>query len=180
MYEDMNIDNIAYVWQSHGYGMSMKDLEAWYPGDDYVDWCGYSHFARWEEEKMTRFARRHDKPVFISEASPTIPSASVKETGKAEKMYMQNKEDAEKAWREWFIPFLSKIQSDGDVIKAFSYINCNWKGHDMWKENPTFQNIDARIQNSAVIGPKWSEEMRKDRYLKASEDLFDLLWAAGK
>ena len=45
---------------------------------------------------------------------------------------------------------------------------------------PMFQKIDARLQNSRVVGPRWLEEVRKERYLNASEDLFDLLWAAGK
>ncbi|MEL6850619.1 MAG: glycosyl hydrolase, partial [Bacteroidota bacterium] len=47
MYDSMGIDNIAYVWQCTGWGSDYEALEAWYPGDEYVDWCGYSHFARW-------------------------------------------------------------------------------------------------------------------------------------
>ena len=83
-YDAMGINNIAYVWQSHGFDEPMDLLESWYPGDDYVDWCSYSFFSRFEEANMIEFARKHNKPVFIAEASPTISTDSVKTTGMTE------------------------------------------------------------------------------------------------
>ena len=63
-------------------------------------------------------------------------------------------------------------------MKAISYINCNWKLHPMWFDNPTFQHIDARLQSSNDISKLWKAETSKDSYVKASPNLFDLLWKA--
>ena len=45
-YDSMGIENVAYIWQSHGFDEPDSLLEAWYPGDEYVDWCGVSFFNR--------------------------------------------------------------------------------------------------------------------------------------
>ena len=60
------------MWQSKGFGNSIVDLEAWYTGDDSVDWCGFSFFNEYKEQKMIEFARQKGKPVFIAEATPTV------------------------------------------------------------------------------------------------------------
>ena len=176
MYDSMGVDNVAYVWQSHGWEEPETLLEAWYPGDEYVDWCGYSFFSRWDEANMISFARKHGKPVFIAEATPTISTKTVKTNGKTKKTILSNPKQAAKAWEQWFIPFFKTIHENPDVVKAVSYINCNWKSHPMWFDNPTFQHVDARLQTSQKISKKWLEETSKDTYLKASPKLFDQLW----
>ena len=35
MFEEMEIDNVAYVWQSCGFMSNMEQLEQWYPGDEF-------------------------------------------------------------------------------------------------------------------------------------------------
>lgn len=56
--DEMDVDNVAYVWQSTGWVSTPDHLEEWYPGDDYVDWCGTSFFSRWREIEMYEFARK--------------------------------------------------------------------------------------------------------------------------
>ncbi|MEM6379972.1 MAG: glycosyl hydrolase, partial [Bacteroidota bacterium] len=58
------VENTAYVWQSVGFVSDLDQLEDWYPGDEYVDWCGFSFFNRWRENRMIEFARAKGKPVF--------------------------------------------------------------------------------------------------------------------
>ena len=174
-YDSIGINNIAYVWQSHGWEEPMEHLDAWYPGDEYVDWCGYSFFARWDEANMIEFARKHNKPVFIAEATPTISTATVKENGKTKETILSNPEQAEEAWEKWFVPFFKTIHDNPDVVKAVSYINCHWKSHRMWFENPTFQDVDARLQTSPEIAKRWLEETSKPMYLKAGPSLFEQL-----
>lgn len=174
-YDSLGVDNVAYVWQSHGWEEPMDYLESWYPGDDYVDWCGYSFFARWDETNMIEFARKHKKPVFIAEATPTISTPTVKENGKTKETILSNEAQAKEAWEKWFVPFFKTIEDNPDVIKAVSYINCHWKANRMWFDNPTFQDVDARLQTSPFIAKKWLEETSKDRYLKASPSLFSQL-----
>lgn len=166
-YDAMGIDNIAYVWQSTGWVSSMYHLEDWYPGDEYVDWCSYSFFSRWDEANMINFARQHGKPVFIAEATPTISSETCKFDGVTQETILSNQAQAEEAWEKWFVPFFNTIDDNPDVVKAVSYINCNWLAHEMWKENPTFKRIDARLQTNEWISSKWNEQVSKPKYLKA-------------
>lgn len=175
-FDEMEVNNVAYVWQSHGWEEPMDLLESWYPGDEYVDWCGYSFFSRWDETNMIEFARKKGKPVFIAEASPTISTATVKTDGKTKETILSNPEQAKEAWSKWFVPFFKTINDNPDVVKAVSYINCHWKSHPMWFDNPTFQDVDARLQTSDFISEKWKKETSKDLYLKASPELFDQLW----
>ncbi|MFY0653048.1 MAG: hypothetical protein JXQ96_13490 [Cyclobacteriaceae bacterium] len=174
--DQIGVENVAYVWQSTGWVSNLYQLEEWYPGDEYVDWCAYSFFSRFDEAKMIDFARQKGKPVFIAEATPTISDHTVKFDGRTKKTYLSDPADAEEAWEKWFIPFFKTINDNPDVVKAISYINCNWKDHAMWKQNPTFQGVDARLQLSPMISQKWKEETSRDKYLKASPELFDYLW----
>ncbi|CAL2062864.1 glycoside hydrolase family 26 protein [Tenacibaculum sp. 190524A05c] len=172
------VTNTAYVWQSTGF-MSPNDgdLESWYPGDEYVDWLGFSFFNRWAEQKMIAFARKKGKPVFIAEASPTITDPNFdKNTGNTKETQLSNPEQAEEAWNKWFIPFFKCIEDNKDVVKAVSYINCHWDSHRMWFENPTFKKIDARLQLSDSISKRWKENTSKDLFIKSSPSLYEELY----
>jgi len=173
--DEMGVENVAYVWQSKGFGLSLEDLEAWYPGDEYVDWMGYSFFSNWSQARMNDFARIKGKPVFIAEASPTITDTTSNIGGKTLETILSNPDQAQQAWHEWFTPFFDTVNENPDVVKAISYINAHWLSRPMWKENPTFQSIDARLHTSEFISRKWNEEISKDKYLKASPELFQYL-----
>ena len=175
LYDEMGVENVAYVWQSHGSDEPMELLESWYPGDEYVDWCGYSFFASWDQANMIEFARKKGKPVFIAEATPTIAHPTEKGTGKTNETILSNPEQAQEAWERWFTPFFKTIHENPDVVKAVSYINCHWKSHQMWLNNPTFQDVDARLHINEDITEKWSAETAKATYLKASPNLFAIL-----
>lgn len=174
-YDSIGVTNVAYVWQSHGWDEPLDYLESWYPGDDYVDWCAYSFFSRGDEANMIDFARKKGKPVFIAEATPTVSTATVKTTGQTKETILSNQEQAEEAWEKWFTPFFKTIHENADVVKAISYINCHWKSHEMWVNNPTFQYVDARLQTNEWIKEKWNAEISSGRYLMASENLFEEL-----
>ncbi|WP_139958846.1 glycoside hydrolase family 26 protein [Flavicella sediminum] len=164
IFQTEKVNNVAFVWQSKGTGSNQKVLEEWYPGDALVDWCAYSYFGQPDQE-MIVFARKHKKPVFISEATPVR---------QIDNLYFDS--DLKKAklektiWREWFIPFFKTIHENSDVIKAFSYINSDWASQPMWIANPTFNKVDSRIQVSKYVSQKWKEEMEKSMYLNAFEE----------
>ena len=166
IFTDMNVENVAYIWQSKGTGSNQEILEDWYPGDEFVDWCGYSYFGNPDEEMIT-FARKHKKPVFIAEATPVFQKGNLYFDADLSKEKI-----AQKAWNEWFIPFFKIINENEDVIKAFSYINVNWPSQPMWVNNLTFQQVDSRIQNSEYISKKWLEEVHKKKYLQPTDSLF--------
>ncbi len=172
MLDDMGVANVAYVWQSTGWASDPFLLEDWYPGDEYVDWCSFSFFSRWKEQEMIGFARKKDKPVFIAEATPTISDHTVKFDGNTKKTILSNPEQASEAWERWFVPLFSTIDENPDVVKAINYINCNWLSHEMWKVNPTFKRVDARLHTSELIDRKWREEVAKEKYIHSSGSLY--------
>ncbi|MEM7105782.1 MAG: glycosyl hydrolase [Bacteroidota bacterium] len=172
-FDRMGVENVAYVWQSTGWVSDPYQLEEWYPGDDYVDWCGFSFFSRWREVEMIEFARKKGKPVFIAEASATISGHTVKFDGKTKETILSKPEQAEEAWEKWFVPFFEMIENNTDVIKAIHYINTDWKSRPMWFNNPTFQKVDARLQLNEKIKSEWSGKMDMDLYLNLSDQPFN-------
>ncbi len=173
------VTNTAYVWQSAGFMSSLKQLEAWYPGDDYVDWLGTSFFNYWEKIQMFEFARKKGKPVFIAEATPTVtdfvnnPQGN---SGLTKEMQLGNPVQAQMAWDQWFVPFFKTIDEHSDVVKAIHYINCHWDAHPMWKQNPTFKGIDARLHLSDSVSHRWKRITSQPKYVKSSLNLYDKLY----
>lgn len=160
IFRKIKVDNVAFVWQSKGTGSSQKVLEEWYPGDEFVDWCGYSYFNNPDEE-MIQFARKHKKPVFIAEACPVLKD----DFGN---FHADLKKSPKLIWENWFVTFFETIEKNKDVIKAFSYINVDWKSQMMWATNDYFKNVDSRIQKSEYITKKWLTEIAKEMYIKTN------------
>ncbi|MGB5818762.1 MAG: glycosyl hydrolase [Saonia sp.] len=170
------VENTAYVWQSTGFISGQEHLEGWYPGDDYVDWCGVSFFNRWKEIEMYEFARKKGKPVFIAEATPTISDYGGKLYGLTKETQLSDPIQAEEAWEKWFIPFFNDIDDNPDVVKAVHYINCHWDSHPMWINNPTFKGIDARLHLSDSVSNRWRKITSQSKYIKSTPDLFEKLY----
>jgi hypothetical protein len=155
------VDNVAYVWQSKGYGLSLQEHSQWYPGDEYVDWCAYSHFSN-PDGNMIRFARSRSKPVFIAEATPVF-----QEGDRYFDADIKKPDIARKIWDEWFTSFFRTIEENDDVVKAFSYINVDWYAQPMWITSPVFRQCDSRIQRSDYVSRNWKEKMSDPRYINA-------------
>ncbi len=171
--DSMGVNNIAYVWQSKSGDTKRSEMDEYYPGDDYVDWVAFSYFEpRDSAHPMLQFAHDHKKPLFIAESSPVILDSN----GVSKPLDLTRQADAEWAWKEWFEPFFRTIRHNQDVVKALHYINANWQSRSMWKDNPFFSNVDARITHNSFIKNKWLEETAKPLYLKASDTLFNHLW----
>lgn len=143
---DMGVTNVQTVWQSSGNG-SAAELLKWYPGDDYVDYMGYSYFdGLWAliGKGILELAREKGKPVFIAEAAP---KRDVKT------------QDAALLWAAWYEPFLRHIKTNSDVIRAVSYINCDWENQRMWRG----QNWgDSRLQANDELMLMWRETLKQD------------------
>jgi len=157
------VNNIAFVWHSYA-SKPFKDykLSAWYPGDNYVDWIGISVFGHAYGstdfgpycDNVLKFAKEHRKPIMIAESNPVNGI---------------DKENIE-AWDQWFVNFFTFIHNRN--IKAVSFINENWQrlqiqGISHWK--------DGRLYNNEKISKAWFMETDKNRYLKQSPQLFELL-----
>jgi len=150
------VQNAAYVWHSYCWvekpGQQWMD---WYPGDNYVDWFGASMFNTpeqlWTTANFMKLARGHHKPFMIAESTPWGMYTS---RGKMD--------------------FLHHIFQfiDQQKVEAFCYIDSNWDVMPMFKG----QHIgDDRVEKDQDIKNFWLNEINKDRYLKASTNLFQEL-----
>ncbi|MGL1936893.1 MAG: glycoside hydrolase family 26 protein [Fibrobacterales bacterium] len=174
-------DNFVSVWQGATYHLNTyRDLpvKAWYPGDEYVDWCGTSYFTFLEKahEEMLDLAYRHNKPVIICESAPQGYDLANKNWGFPERKSTIIDKTSEQIWDEWFRPYFNYIHKNSNVIRAVAYINCHW---DIQPDSayPYDQGYwgDTRIEANSYIKQKWLEEIGNSSWLHGSPDLFNIL-----
>ena len=194
--QEKESDNIATVWQSAVWPSPMVGdeysktydhreegfLDAWYPGDEYVDWMGISVFYRdlsaWSfepldtpqdaQERFLQFARAHQKPVFVAEAAP-----QGYRNGALTKSVIQFNDPqpvmAIDIWDGWYDPFFQFIYDNNDVIRAVAYINTQWEVQQMWfcKEGKVRVAAtcgqgnwgDSRVHGNELIKERWLEQV---------------------
>jgi hypothetical protein len=181
IFKEMQVTNCATVWQaaaSPANGNNNKNINDWYPGDDYVDWVGYSWFQSTPKkialtDKVLAFARAHHKPVMVCESAPqgydnanlTGPGLA---SGKNSKLQM-----AETIWNEWYVPYFNYIDKNMDTIKAVAYIDVNWDSQPLWGP-PHRQGYwgDSRVEVNPVIKAKWIETISQGKWMLSSPTLF--------
>lgn len=163
---------VELVWHSSALcDVGLRAREAYYPGDEYVDYVAASVFAQSECAfqpvlELVGFARQHHKPFFIAESTPQgfdLGDSTFSERG-------HEREDvAETASIEqWFEPFFDFIHQHTDVVRGVSYINSDWDTQRQWA--PPYANGyfgDSRVQASEAVKSRWLSE------------LSDPVWIAG-
>lgn len=150
-----SVTNFATVFSSSGYIANFID---WYPGDDYVDWCGFSAYHSNNDGGMLAFSRSHNKPAMICEANYTTHRLDL--------------EDGVAAW-DWFDSFFTFIHNNSDVIKAVTYMSAKSWDQAMWVGTQFAQ--DSRIDSNSYIKSKWLAETTSSFWLNASSTLFSTL-----
>jgi len=180
----LEVTNCAFVWQSCTSpvsGYQTKDINDWYPGDDVVDWAGYSWFLNTPKQveltdRLLAFARAHGKPVMVCEAAPQgYDLARLTKRTIAGGKDSKPKTPAE-IWSEWYAPFFAYIEKNADVVKAVAYINVYWDSQPMW--GPPYRQGywgDSRVQANPHIKARWLETVSASGWLHASPDLFQHL-----
>lgn len=162
-FRDLGVRNVAYVWSSSAAPpYKHHPLSAWYPGDDYVDWVGISVFRQFDAAlgteadllRVIAFAKARDKPVGIVESTPYGSKGGIPDA----------------KWDGWFKKVFRLIE-DHD-IRMFCYINTNWDSQSMWRGQGWG---DCRLQTNETVLKNWLRETGKDRYLKSSDQLFEIL-----
>jgi len=164
--QNCGVDNVAYAWQSKGWGLTYEEIESYYPGDDYVDWCAYSYFDQ-SDTLMIDFARNHKKPVFIAESCATTQDGN----DNYDDCYLHRPDNAERLWNEWFEPLLKLIKDNNDVIKIWHYINTDWYNVKFWQDNMVFQKCDSRLQASELATRNWNDKVIGDKFFVQGKDL---------
>ena len=180
--QQKGVDNVVMVWQSAAYSEGttlQKPIEDWYPGDEYVDWIGLSYFTQVGSDtpplsNVLTFARHHNKPVMIAEATPQFYATGRLTYSTTGQTFVTR--SAETIWQEWYAPFFAFIYENKDVIRAVAYINTNWDSQPMW--GPPYQDGywgDSRVQANDYILDQWLTELNKPTWLLASQDLYTRL-----
>ena len=159
---DAGTNNFATVFSSARVTTPENLWQASYPGDDYVDWIGYSHFGSdipTENSGTLAFARSQDKPVMITEATPGFLSI--------------NEQSGLTVWDTYFTPLFMHFDIADDLVKAVAYINTDWRTQALFSNIDIFQNTDARIQRSSDVSQNWISELRNSRYILARDNVHE-------
>jgi len=186
---DQDATNFEFIWQS---GTSTvddiidgghEDIRQWYPGDDYVDWMGFSWFMNSHEtvrvspsyqpptpleltKELLAFARQRGKPVMIAEASPQ--AMDLNENFMANHAPIWDGEAAsdpvemsdDQIWDHWFEPLFELLEENRDIIHALAYINADWDSQTMW--GPPYESGfwgDSRLETNKAIATRFNTEI---------------------
>lgn len=132
--------NVAFVWCGSA-DASLEAFDAFYPGDDWVDWWGIDlfsahHFGLPQVEAFMQDARDRRYPVLIGETSARYIGTA----------------DADAAWRLWFTPYLDFIHRHPHV-KGSSFINWDWT-QTRWPWG------DARIERNPRLQERYHQAVK--------------------
>ncbi len=157
------IKGAAFVWASANMGFIPDaptpddwDFDAWYPGDDYVDWFGFSMwFPKDYDTIMLPQARAHHKPLLLAETTPSEFNVGLMEYFPFLTNTGQPQTSAQ-LWAGWWQPMISFVTSNDDVIGGWHYIAANWRDDPEWSSVPFFSNSDARLWLDPGLASAWS------------------------
>ncbi len=152
-FDELEVRNVAYVWQSAG--LNYNNIINWYPGDEYVNWVGYSHFDGPNPGLSIRnFANQRNKPIMIAEATPRVDLGDG---------------NGQMHWDNWFQPLFNSIYAN-NKIKALAYINVDWDSQPMWNGQGWG---DSRVQASPLVKAEWEEEIKTSPWLTDNANFFE-------
>lgn len=174
----LGAERVATVWQAatypddgdptYDYQVSpapREHYEAWYPGDDVVDWIGISFFSgarhldyQWScvdqskpwtvpdttprvlQDTLADFARDHEKPLIVAESAPQgfDVSALTYSCVAARQDHLPGRvfDDADALYEAFFTDYFAWMRDNADVVRAFSYIDTHWQAQPRWSCAP--------------------------------------------
>lgn len=161
---------VELVWQSAAScDLSMAARERYYPGDERVDYVAVSFFSQSRCAfqpllDLVGFARQHQKPFFVAEATPQgfdLGDGTYSQNG-AERMPVA----ATVSYEQWFEPFFDFVHQHSDVIRGVTYINSDWDTQASWA--PPYRNGyfgDSRVQADPEIERRWLAELANPSWI---------------
>ncbi|MDR1695090.1 MAG: glycoside hydrolase family 26 protein [Endomicrobium sp.] len=144
--DEFGVTNAAYVWHSYA-SSNPVGIEAWYPGDEYVDWCAISYFTNPQWIPMVNFAKKHSKPLMIAECAPMLGHDKTVEQ-KAE-------------WYGKLFRFIDKYN-----VKALCYINADWDSMPMFEG---YKWGNDMLGADKEIVKLWKEKISGGRFINFKE-----------
>lgn len=150
----------------------------WWPGEDYVDWCGLDlfdidHFdpslpdsalkggkygltKKGKTERYIQFAESINKPIYLNELS-------AKGVNIVPDNLDTDSSEGKSDWELWFEPFFEFL-GNHPSIKGFNYINQEWNTitqYATWG--------DARLEINSYIKNKWIEKISDPKFVHAGQ-----------
>jgi hypothetical protein len=175
-FRHLHIDNVAFVWHASGFiprdGLTIHE---WFPGEEYVDWCGISFFQQPYSCEVSvqcdmkyaaavaKFckAKKHGIPLMIAESAPFggIIDEFYSNLGPNRAGFSGS------SWNAWFVPVMEFIEMHD--VKMWSYISCNWDSQEQWQREraPGVHWGDSRVQHFPGVFQRWVDEViHNERY----------------
>lgn len=167
------VKGVAFVWASANLGFAPDspgpddwNFDAWYPGDAYVDWFGFSMwFPADYDTVMLEQARLHHRPVLLAETTPSEWDVGQR---KHYPLLSSTGEPISSAelWAGWWQPMLAFVGTNADVVGGWHYIAADWRSDAQWAGVPFFANSDARLWLDAELKDRWSDAVAKPPFVQ--------------
>lgn len=152
------IDNFATVFGASRYHIPREVWDEYWPGDDYVDWLGYSYwYYEVPHNVALDIAREKGLPVMMAEVSPRGLWLNLL---------------AHRVLTDWYENLFLHIEENKDVIKALAYINAHWESQDMWRGGGWG---DTRVRVNPYVKEFWQNKMAEPMYLHGPEGLYEAI-----
>lgn len=168
------VDNFATVFASTfkvQLPLITPSYEQYYPGDDYVDWVGFSYWGGPLLKidlgaGMMSFARQKGKPVMIGESAPMFARLN---------NYWLNLLGLNNLWWNIFYQrYFDFIKANSDIVRAFHYIAEDWSlNNEIWRSTPIyypFIDMNSQIHQNQFIKQRWIEELNRPEYLNSEDE----------
>ena len=176
------VTNVAYVWQSATWGENAPSgIDAYYPGDAYVDYVGLSFFFFDENfngdnlQYTLDFARNKNIPVMMSEVSAQYYEFDQGTFHPFDNPGSPVQLGGEGIWNQYFVDQLFPfVKDNNDVIRHVAYINADWQSQDLWRWPDAGNGFwgDTRIEANSFISQQWANEISNESFwLHGSADL---------
>lgn len=148
--------NVKTVWHSWSFDVweAGNSIEDWWPGKDFVDWCGVSIFQQGylgdshyghdfkRAEDMARFCATQNLPVMIAESTP---------------FGLGDTESPDTIWERWFENVRRFVKTN--KVQLWCYINCDWDEQPMWRGQGWG---NTRIQDYPELRDRWIQMLRRE------------------
>jgi hypothetical protein len=173
LFSSKNITNVAFVWHASGFEpRNGLKLDSWFPGPEYVDWCGVSFFQQpydcqvatkcsfpYAEALVEFCSKTNGIPIMIAESTPFggLVDESREEINEAG--------FGGSSWNSWFVPVLEFIEKYD--VKMWCYINADWDALPMWQREraPDVHWGDSRVQEYDGVRARWTHDvLENSRY----------------
>ena len=155
-------------------GARAADWRSFYPGDDVVDWWGVNVFQPGDGfnslpnsvcvKSFVQAAESADFPVLIAEAMPRYIGTNSNWSYTCSH-HMQDVCNVS-SWNGWFDPFFDLLKEPS--VKGFSYIDRDCTTDEHAHKCSGGQWGDARIETSALLGPKYAQALRRPGLVHAA------------